>query len=54
MSGARGRTHGLLQIQYRLGVRLLMIDLEKGTCEFEKTEFKEEDVEQATDGYLEY
>ena len=44
----------LSEIQKRLGVRLLMGDLEKDTCEFEETEFEEEDAEQATDGYLEY
>ena len=44
----------LSDIQKRLGVRLLMVDLEKGICEFEETEFEEEDAEQATGGYLEY
>ena len=44
----------LSNIQKRLGVRLLMVDLEKGICEFEETEFEEEDAEQATDGYLEH
>ena len=29
----------LSEIQKRLGVRLLMVDLEKGTCAFEETEF---------------
>ena len=52
-----GRTRQLprlSEIQNRPGVRLLMVDLEKGICEFEETEFEEEDAEQATDGYLEY
>ena len=44
----------LSEIQKRLGIRLHMVDLEKGTCEFEETEFYEEDAKQATDGYLEY
>ena len=44
----------LSEIQKRLGVRLLLVDLEKGVCEFEETYFEEEDAEQATDGYLEY
>ena len=29
----------LSEIRKRLGVRLLMVDLEKGTCAFEETEF---------------
>ena len=29
----------LSEIQKRLGVRLLMVDLEKGTCAFEEMEF---------------
>ena len=44
----------LSEIQKRLGVRLLMVDLEKGVCEFEESDFEEEDAEQAADGYLEY
>ena len=38
----------LSDIQKRLGVRLLMVDLEKGICEFKETEFEEEDAEQTS------
>ena len=38
----------LSDIHKRLGVRLLMVDLEKGICEFEETEFEEEDAEPET------
>ena len=38
---------------FRLGVRLLMVDLEKGVCEFEESDYEEEDAEQAT-GYDDY
>ena len=41
----------LSEIQKRLGVRLLMVDLQKGVCEFEETDFEEEDAEQATGDY---
>ena len=44
----------LSEIQKRLGIRLLMVDLEKGTCEFEEIEFEEEAAAQAADGYLQY
>ena len=44
----------LSEIQKRPGVRLLMVDLDKGVCEFEETEFEEKDAEQASGGYLEY
>ena len=44
----------LSEIQKRPGVRLLMVNLKKGICEFEETDFEEEDAEQATGGYLEY
>ena len=44
----------LSEIQKRPGVRLLMVGLQKGTCEFEEIEFEEEDAEQAAEGYLEY
>ena len=42
------------EIQIRLGVRLLMVDLEKGICEFEESDYEKEDAEQAPDGHLEY
>ena len=44
----------LSEIQKRLGVRLLMVDLENGACEFEESDCEKEDAEQAPDGYLEY
>ena len=44
----------LSEIQKRLGVRLLTVDLEKGVCEFEETEFAEEDADPKAHGYLEY
>ena len=44
----------LSEIQKRLGVRLLLVDLDKGVCEFEETEFAEEDAQPSSDGYLEY
>ena len=44
----------LSEIQKRLGVRLLMVDLQKGICEFEESDYEEEDAEQASGGYLEY
>ena len=44
----------LSEIQIRLGVRLLMLDLEKGICEFEENDYEEEDAEQTSGGYLEY
>ena len=44
----------LSDIHKRLGVRLLMVDLEKGVCEFEESDFEEEDAEPSSDGYLEY
>ena len=31
-----------------------MVDLEKGVCEFEESDYEKEDAEQASDGYLEY
>ena len=43
----------LSEIQKRLGVRLLMVDLEKGVCEFEESDFEEEDAQQ-TSGYDDY
>ena len=42
------------EILKRLGVRLLMVDLGKGTCEFEEIEFEEEDAAQAAEGCLKY
>jgi hypothetical protein len=42
------------EIQKRLGVRLLMVDLENGVCEFEESDCEKEDAEQAPDGHLEY
>ena len=44
----------LSEIQKRLAVRLLTVDLEKGVCEFEETEFAEEDADPEAHGYLEY
>ena len=44
----------LSEIQKRLGVRLLTVDLEKGVCDFEETEFAEEDAQPSSDGYLIY
>ena len=41
-------------IQKRLGVRLLMVDLEKGICNFEETEFEEEDAQPETGDYDNY
>jgi hypothetical protein len=31
-----------------------MVDLEKGICEFEESDYEKEDAEQAPDGHLEY
>jgi hypothetical protein len=44
----------LSELQKRLGVRLLVVDLDKGVCEFEETEFAEEDADPEAHGYLEY
>ena len=38
----------LSEIQKRLGVRLLMVDLDKGVCSFEELDFEEEDAEQTS------
>ena len=35
----------LSEVQKRLGVRLLMVDLERGVCELEDSDFEEEDGE---------
>ncbi|MFP6697074.1 MAG: hypothetical protein VCF08_09250, partial [Alphaproteobacteria bacterium] len=43
--GLTRRRPRLSEIQKRLGVRLLAVDLEKGVCEFEETEFAEEDAD---------
>ena len=53
-TGLTRRRPRLSEIQKRLGVRLLTVDLEKGVCEFEETEFAEEDAKPSSDGYLEY
>ena len=53
-SGSTRQRPRLSEIQKRLGVRLLTVDLEKGVCEFEETEFAEEDAQPSSDGYLEY
>ena len=53
-SGRTRQRPRLSEIQIRLGVRLLMVDLEKGVCEFEGTEFAEEDADPEAHGYLEY
>ena len=51
----RSRQHPRLsEIQKRLGVRLLMVGLENGVCEFEETEFEEEDADPEADGHLKY
>ena len=52
--GLTRRRPRLSEIQKRLGVRLLTVDLEKGVCEFEETEFEEEDAKPSSDGYLEF
>ena len=44
----------LSEIQNRLRVRLLMVDLGKGVCEFEVSDYEEKDAEPSSDGYLEY
>ena len=38
----------LSEIQKRLGVRLLMVDLDKGVCEFEESDYEEENAEQTS------
>jgi len=53
-TGLTRRRPRLSEIQKRLGVRLLTVDLDKGVCEFEETEFLEEDSKPSSDGYLEY
>ena len=53
-SGRTRQRPRLSEIQKRLGVRLLTVDLEKGVCEFEETEFAEEDADPKAHGYLEY
>ena len=53
-TGLTQRRPRLSEIQKRLGVRLLTVDLEKGVCEFEETEFAEEDADPEAHGYLEY
>ena len=52
--GRTRRRPRLSEIQKRLGIRLLTVDLEKGVCEFEETEFAEEDAQPSSDGHLEY
>ena len=53
-SGRTRQRPRLSEIQKRLGVRILTVDLENGVCEFEETEFEEEDAQPSSDGYLEY
>ena len=53
-SGRTRQRPRLSEIQKRLGVRLLMVDLENGVCEFEESDCEKEDAEQAPDGHLEY
>ena len=53
-SGRTRQRPRLSEIQKRLGVRLLTVDLDKGVCEFEETVFEEEDAKPSSDGYLEY
>jgi len=53
-SGRTRQRPRLSEIQKRLGVRLLIVDLEKGICEFEESDYEKEDAEQAPDGHLEY
>jgi hypothetical protein len=50
-TGLTRRRPKLSEIQKRLGVRLLTVDLEKGICAFEETEFEDEDAEQAASDY---
>ena len=38
----------LSEIQKRLGVRLLMVDLNKGVCSFEELDFEEKNAEQTS------
>ena len=38
----------LSDIQKRLGVRLLMVDLDKGVCEFEESDYEEENAAQTS------
>jgi hypothetical protein len=53
-TGLTRRRPRLSEIQKCLGVRLLTVDLDKGVCEFEETEFAEEDADPEAHGYLEY
>ena len=53
-SGPTRRRPRLSELQKCLGVRLLVVDLDKGVCEFEETEFAEEDADPEAHGYLEY
>ena len=53
-SGRTRQRPRLSEIQKRLGVRLLTVDLEQGVCGFEETEFAEEDADPKAHGYLEY
>ena len=45
-SGRTRQRPRLSEIQKRLGVRLLMVDLNKGVCSFEELDFEEENAEQ--------
>ena len=53
-SGLTRRRPRLSEIQKRLAVRLLTVDLDKGVCEFEETEFAEEDADPEAHGYLKH
>ena len=53
-SGRTRQRPRLSEIQKRLGVRLLMVDLEKGICEFEESDYEKEDAQPSSHGYLEY
>ena len=44
----------LSEIQRRLGVRLLTVDLDNGVCEFDETEFVEKDADPEAHGYLKH
>ena len=47
-SGRTRQRPRLSEIQKRLGVRLLMVDLEKGVCEFEESDYEEENAERTS------
>lgn len=44
----------LTEIQRRLGVRFLMVDLDQDTCKFKDPNDAQKDAEPSSDGHLEY